>query len=150
MDHTYTTEKLLPCTAKHAPRQPTVIIRTMETPDGPLTAYLVAVPLPDGGPPAILSLGDYNAMMRGGYTNQFYPSANGNGKSYVCTSHEDNPGMPVRVHHLVYGRQGRKHVGFVDHNPRNLLLSNLGRVHRRYGKATKAAETAEAHAAEGW
>lgn len=88
------------------------------------TVQIVNVPTASG-PVAKIALADFNRLMALGYSDQWWMHDNGGTYAYVRTTRAGAPRQTFTVARVIGGGKPGTHVRYRDHNPMNLLRSNL-------------------------
>lgn len=95
------------------------------------------------GKVALIDLPDFNAIMRQGFSNQWWLHSNGRGRAYVRTTRNDAPGVVATIGRLVTGGQFGTHVRYINKDPLDLRRNNL-KVGDGASKGHEAAAMVEA------
>ena len=91
---------------------------------GGITMEVVNVPTASG-PVARIALADFNRLMALSYSDQWWMHDNGGTHAYVRTTRAGAPGRTYIVARVIGGGKPGTHVRYRDHDPLNLLRSNL-------------------------
>ena len=89
-----------------------------------VTMEVVNVPTASGTL-ARIALSHFNYLMAEGYSDQWWMHSNGGAHAYVRTTRAGNPRKTYTVARLIGGGAPGTHIRYRDHNPLNLLFSNL-------------------------